>query len=57
MNVVEGKLRIVDFALQIGKSKLKAQRIFQEIKDKDSLGIQHENEGRELRKKPIETEL
>lgn len=58
MDVIEGKLTIVDFALQIGKSYRQAQRIIQKIKEKDVLGVQHGNKGRDPHNKtPIETEL
>ena len=39
MDVIEGKLTIVDFALQIGKSYRQAQRIIQKIRKKDALGV------------------
>ena len=58
MDVIEGKLTIVDFAIQIGRSYRQAQRIIQKIKKKDALGVQHGNKGREpYNKTPIETEL
>jgi transposase len=58
MDVIEGKLTIVDFAEQIGKSYRQAQRLIKKIQDKDALGIQHGNKGREPHNKtPIETEL
>lgn len=46
MEVVEGKLTIVDFAQQIGKSYRQAQRIINRIKTKDALGVLHGNTGR-----------
>lgn len=56
--VIEGKLTIVDFALQIGKSYRQAQRIINQIKDKDDLGVLHGNTGREPHNKtPLEIEL
>jgi hypothetical protein len=58
MDVIEGKLTIVDFALQIGKSYRQSQRIIQKIKDKDALGVQHGNKGRDPHNKPpLESEL
>lgn len=58
MDVIEGKLTIVDYALQIGKSYRQAQRIINKIKQKDSLGVIHGNTGREPHNKtPLETEL
>jgi len=58
MDVIEGKLTIVDYALQIGKSYRQAQRIIKRIKEKDVLGVVHGNSGREPHNKtPLETEL
>lgn len=58
MDVIEGKLTIVDFAIQIGKSYRQAQRIIDRIKEKDALGVVHGNTGREPHNKtPLETEL
>lgn len=58
MDVIEGKLTIVDFALQIGKSYRQAQRIINKIKSSDTEGIRHGNSGREPHNKtPLETEL
>jgi hypothetical protein len=58
MEVIEGKLTIVDFALQINKSYRQAQRIIRKIKDKDALGAFHGNKGRVPHNKtPIEIEL
>ena len=58
MDVIEGKLTIVDFAIQIGKSYRQAQRIIKKIQDKDALGVLHGNTGREPHNKtPLETEL
>jgi hypothetical protein len=58
MDVIEGRLTIVDFAQQIGKSYRQAQRIVKKIKLKDFLGAVHGNAGREPHNKtPIETEL
>jgi phage tail tape-measure protein len=47
MDVIEGKLTIVDYALQIGKSYRQAQRIINKIKKKDAQGVLHGNTGRE----------
>lgn len=58
MDVIEGKLTIVDFAEQIGKSYRQAQRLIKKIQDKDALGVQHGNKGRDPHNKtPLETEL
>jgi hypothetical protein len=58
MDVIEGKLTIVDYAIQIGKSYRQAQRIIQKIKNKDVLGVLHGNTGRApVNKTPLETEL
>ena len=58
MDVIEGKLSIVDYALQIGKSYRQAQRIIQKIRAKDVCGVLHGNTGREPHNKTsLETEL
>lgn len=58
MDVIEGKLTIVDFALHIGKSYRQAQRILNKIKTKDALGVLHGNIGRAPHNKtPLEVEL
>lgn len=58
MDVIEGKLTIVDYALQIGKSYRQARRIIQKIKTNDVKGALHGNAGREpSNKTPLETEL
>jgi len=58
MDVLEGKLTIVDYALQIGKSYRQAQRIINKIRKSDTQGVLHGNKGREPHNKtPIETEL
>jgi hypothetical protein len=58
MDVIEGKLSIVDFALQIGKSYRQAQRIIKKIEAKDVVGVLHGNTGREPHNKTsLETEL
>lgn len=46
MNVLEGKLSIVEFALLINKSYRQAQRIINKIKLKKQLGAIHGNKGR-----------
>lgn len=57
-DVLEGKLTIVDFSLQIGKSYRQAQRIIRKIESKDVEGVFHGNKGREPHNKtPLETEL
>ncbi len=56
--MIEGKLTIVDFALQIGKSYRQAQRIILKIKQKDAFGVQHGNKGRDPHNKTsLETEI
>jgi len=58
MDVIEGKLTILDYALQIGKSYRQAQRIIKKIKEKDVCGVLHGNTGREPHNKtPLATEL
>lgn len=58
MDVIEGKLTIVDYALQIDKSYRQAQRIIKKIKSNDVRGVLHGNTGREPHNKtPLETEL
>lgn len=46
MDVIEGKLTIVDFSIHINKSYRQSQRIVKKIKDKGSLGALHGNAGR-----------
>lgn len=46
MDVIDGKLTIVDFAIQINKSYRQAQRIVKKIKEKGSLGSLHGNANR-----------
>ena len=43
MDVIEGKLTIVDLAIQINKSYRQAQRIVKKIKDKGAPGALHGN--------------
>lgn len=58
MDVIEERLTIVDFAIQIGKSYRQAQRIIKKIEDKDVAGVLHGNTGREPHNKTsVETEL
>ncbi len=58
MDVIKGKLAIVDYALQIGKSYRQAERIINRIKHEDAKGVLHGNTGREPHNKtPLETEL
>ena len=57
IEVIEGKLSILDLALQIGKSYRQSQRIVQKVRCEDSLGIFHGNSGRTPHNKtPIEIE-
>jgi hypothetical protein len=58
MDVIEGKLTIADYAIQINKSYRQARRIIQKIKKDDVLGVLHGNTGKEPHNKtPLETEL
>ena len=43
MDVIEGKLTIVEFSIQINKSYRQAQRIIRKIKDKGVQGALHGN--------------
>lgn len=58
MDVIEGKLTIVDYAIQINKSYRQAQRIIAKIKKNDVKGALHGNAGREPHNKTsLATEL
>jgi len=58
MDVIEQKLSIADYALQIGKSYRQAQRIIDKIRRLDALGVVHGNSGRAPHNKtPLELEL
>lgn len=58
MEVIEGKLTIVDFAVQINKSYRQAQRIINKVKQKGITGVLHGNTGRiPHNKTPLELEL
>ncbi|MGH1469519.1 MAG: ISNCY family transposase [Bdellovibrionales bacterium] len=46
MQVIDGKLTIVDFAIQINKSYRQAQRIIKNIKEKGVIGVLHGNSGK-----------
>jgi transposase len=46
MQVIDGKLTIVDFAIQINKSYRQAQRIVKKIKEKGVIGALHGNCGK-----------
>ena len=46
MEVIDGKLSIVDFSIQINKSYRQAQRIIKKLKDKGPIGAKHGNTGR-----------
>lgn len=46
IEVLEGKLTIVDYAIQIDKSYRQAQRIINKIKEADVLGVVHGNKSR-----------
>jgi transposase len=46
MDVIEGNLTIIDFAIQINKSYRQAQRIVKKIKEKGALGCLHGNANR-----------
>lgn len=58
IEVLEGKLSIFDFAIQIKKSYRQSQRIVAKIKEHDVLGAFHGNSGRlPHNKTPLEIEL
>ncbi len=58
IDVLEGKLSVTDFSLQIGKSYRQSQRILQKVRTSDTLGVFHGNSGKTPHNKtPIETEL
>ena len=58
MDVIEGKLTIVDLAIQINKSYRQAQRIVKKIKDKGAPGALHGNSNKIPHNKiPIEIEV
>jgi hypothetical protein len=58
MDVIEGKLTIVDYAIQIDRSYRQAQRIINKIEENDVRGVLHGNTGREPHNKTsVETEL
>jgi hypothetical protein len=58
MDVIEGKLTILDYSIQIGKSYRQAQRIINKIRKNDVTGVIHGNTGRVPHNKtPLETEL
>jgi hypothetical protein len=58
MDVIEQKLSMTDYALQIGKSYRQAQRIIAKIRQHDALGVVHGNSGRAPHNKtPLEIEL
>lgn len=58
MEVIEGKLTIIEFAIQINKSYRQSQRIIKKIKTKGSLGALHGNTNRiPHNKTSIELEL
>lgn len=57
MDVIEGKLTIVEFSIQINKSYRQAQRIIKKIKEKGPLGATHGNTNRVPHNKtPVEIE-
>lgn len=58
VEVLEGKLSVTDFSLQIGKSYRQSQRIVQRVKITDTLGVFHGNSGKiPHNKTPLATEL
>lgn len=58
IEVLEGKMSVTDFALQIEKSYRQSQRILQRVRTSDTLGVFHGNSGKTPHNKtPIETEL
>lgn len=46
MLVIDGKLSIVDFSIQVDKSYRQSQRIVQRVRDSDALGVRHGNTGK-----------
>ena len=58
MDVIEGKLSLFDYAVQINKSYRQSQRIIKKIRDSDAKGVMHGNIGRVPHNKTsLETEL
>jgi hypothetical protein len=58
IEVLEGKMSVTDFALQIGKSYRQSQRIIKKVRTTDTLGVFHGNAGKiPHNKTPIEVEL
>jgi hypothetical protein len=58
MEVLEGKLSVTDFSLQVNKSYRQSQRIIQKVRTTDSLGVFHGNSGKiPHNKTPLEVEL
>jgi hypothetical protein len=58
MDVVEGKMTLSEFSVQIGKSYRQSQRIVEKIRTSDTLGVFHGNSGRVPHNKTsLETEL
>lgn len=46
IEVIEGKMSVTDFALQIGKSYRQSQRIVHKVRTTDTLGVFHGNAGK-----------
>ncbi len=46
MEVIDGKLSLIDFSIQINKSYRQSQRIIKKLKDKGPIGAKHGNTGR-----------
>jgi hypothetical protein len=58
VEVLEGKMSVTEFSLQIGKSYRQSQRIIQKVRVEDTLGVFHGNSGRiPHNKTPQKTEL
>ena len=58
MEVIDGKLSIIDFSIQINKSYRQAQRIIKKIKERGVQGVFHGNTNRVPHNKiPLELEL
>ena len=58
VEVIEGKLSLSDFSLQVGKSYRQSQRIVQKVRSTDTLGVFHGNCGKVPHNKtPLDMEL
>jgi len=56
--VIDGKMSVVDFSIQVDKSYRQSQRIVRRVRESDALGVRHGNTGRiPYNKTTIEVEL